>query len=103
MSALTDFKTYLETEAATLDDDNDKYACLLAIAEWYRLKVAMETAQATDVTSYTDPSGASVTRRSIVSLEENANAKMSEIQGYIKVRGSFLLTNVSGNDQGYNV
>lgn len=92
MGATTDnLKTYYEAQAALLSDDLDKLECLDLISRWYSLRTALDTAEATDVSSYSDPSGASVTRRATSSQQLACDQIKAQILGFIRARGIVLV------------
>jgi hypothetical protein len=92
MGATTDnLKTYYEEQAALLEHAGDKLECLDLISRWYSLRTALDVAEATDVSSYSDPSGASVTRRATSSQQLACDMVKSQILAYLEGRGVVLV------------
>lgn len=81
------------SEAGSIADDLDKLECLDLIDQWYAARTALDVSLSTDASSYTDPSGASVTRRATSSQSDSVLRLEMLIKHFLRARGSLLVDN----------
>lgn len=93
MSNLSDLKAALETAAAELTDDIEKYECLSDIDEWYDCRTALAAFTGHDVQSYTTPAGRQVTRKNLPQLERSERALYARIKNHLYGTSAVLLDN----------